>query len=374
MKINCYGTFDSTGYGRSGHEFIYLLSKEGFDIRISDPLSEWKGNKIPNSKIKDEILSLEGTFKRPDLIYNCTTPNNWIIFDKAKCIGEFFFECDLIPKEFMQGLSKSDLVFIPSEFVLNTAWNSGIELGHLFKVPPIMIDWKQEQKLESSFFGNDELIYLLIGEFNERKNLFKAIQKIDSTSISGKFIVKTFFKDFKIESHDLYNSIYLSRMLRRLNIRNKDRFSFLSTHLDSLKLDSLFYTCDCLIIPSKGEGFCRPFYEAGYRGTPSIISDIPPMNEEIDSSMAFPIQCSGMEGAFIGNLFAYNLFYNNRGFKWFSIDLDSMIQQIRLINSNKELVKERGDRFREFVKENLDSQKILKERIKKMEELFNESN
>jgi len=365
MKINCFGTFDSTGFGRIGHEFVYLLHQQGVEVKIVDPLQEWEGNSPPNPLIKKEILSLRGRFEDPDLIYNIYPPNGWRLDSKRPSVGEFLFECSEMPLMWVEHIRQFDQIWVPNQFCNSVCWNSGIELNKVKVLPYGLIDWGISEKIKI----DDGPVFLLIGEWNERKNLEAAIKKIDESELEGKFLVKTFFRDFKLPNHQRTNEILLRRVVKRLRLKHLDRFIFNIDHFDSLKIEKLFNSVDCLIIPSHGEGFCRPFFEAGLKGVPSIVSDIPPMNEiHWKSKFAFPIECNGLEKAQINPNLPYAIWY--RGLDWFSINLESMIDQIKFVLENPDEARARGKEMQELCQTLFDPIKRTEDRIKSLEELI----
>lgn len=56
------------------------------------------------------------------------------------------------------------------------------------------------------------------------------------------------------------------------------------------EMPSLFNSFDCFVLPSKGEGYCRPVVEALSCEIPTISTDYPPMNEVLNKNNGFPIR------------------------------------------------------------------------------------
>lgn len=210
-------------------------------------------------------------------------------------IGSTMYETDRIPENWVRSCNRMDQVWVPSAFNVNTFANSGVAYEKIRKVP-LGVDTTicrpgLYMKIRS---WNDQFVFLSIFEWCRRKGwdiLIKAFclafdrhdQVILLLRCSAKYGV-----NIRKIIHD-----YMKK--ERLDTFFLSKITILEEKMHTYDLLSLYESCDCFVLPSRGEGWGMPYLEAMAFGKAVIGTNWGGNTEFMTKQNSFLIEIEGEE-------------------------------------------------------------------------------
>lgn len=151
----------------------------------------------------------------------------------------------------------------------------------------------REHKIELPSSLNKTFKFYTIGEYIERKNLLDlvtafhlAFEPTDNVSL----IIKTHRPGLSPGESLKFIQNQITDLKRKLNIRQfYQQETIICDRLSDLDLIGLHNSCDCFVMPSCGEAFCRPAAEALILGKTPIVTDNTGMVDFINNNNGFVI-------------------------------------------------------------------------------------
>ena len=219
---------------------------------------------------------------------------NWIIIQP--------WEYSHLLKSMIEPFEKAGAIITPSNFCKTAFENSGI------KTPIKVIPNGISSEFHVKPLEHDSFNFLYVGGLTFRKGfdiLLNAFKNVFSKKDKVNLIVKG------MGSYSFYQNQNYVEMLKSL----KDDINIIYTEKDlGLKaMINMYNSCDCLVAPYRGEGFCMPVLEAMSCGLPCIVSD-GATNDYIDENCVkigtykkFIDNSDFLEGAYISEPFQYIL-------------------------------------------------------------------
>ena len=213
-------------------------------------------------------------------------PDVYWHFSPDKYTDEFRRERD---RNLEEWLKRSSIVFTISESTKKDINNIFPKFKIKLKAIPLAADVNQETFKTPQFLNNQEQVpffFYPASHSGYQKNfitLFKAIKELVSKGLRFKVIIAGRETD-KLTGNEPFsgNQDEEARMFYQ---KNKD---IISKRIETLgfctreKIEELYGTCRCVVLPSKYEGFGLPLIEALSRGCYAICSDIKPHKEQVD--------------------------------------------------------------------------------------------
>ncbi len=200
--------------------------------------------------------------------------------DAAYHIGRIMFETDRLPENWVATCNQMDEIWVPSRFNMETFAASGVAKSKLKVIPgavdeslfdpmqveplslPNTADYNYLSVFEwSSRKGWDVLLAAYFNEFTADDNvcLWLRTQPFGQTADNP----ETHLQE-KIEAHAKALGFRIDRL---------PRFELLTDELPITDLPRLYKAMDCLVAPSRGEGWGRPQHEAMMMGLPVIATN-----------------------------------------------------------------------------------------------------
>ena len=267
--------YDPSGYSDEARNFVLSINDHGIPVRVNPIKWSNKEAKLPAS-ISNRIKGLSKTPLSPGFInvMHIFPP----YFQKNPAarfnIGRTMFETDRIPEEWVAKCNEMDEIWVPTDFNLQTFAAAGVNPGKLFKipgphdfsgysldVPPLPIEGKKRFSFLSTFDWNlrkgwDILIKAYIEEFKEDEDV-TLILKVWSSY--GKGVTQL--------QQDVEK--YIREVLSVDPIRIPDML-FLDLNIPVEEMPHLYKAVDAYVMPTRGEGWGRPYIEAMAMELPTI--------------------------------------------------------------------------------------------------------
>lgn len=294
-------------------------------------------------------------------------------FDKlAYNIGRTMFETDSVPASWIPYCLDMNEIWVPSEFNVETFSQAGIPKEKLFVIPEaIDTDVFNPGKFQPLELTNKaKFNFLSIFEWTERKGA-EILLRAYFESFSNKDDVCLYIRTYLLGHYDGDTSLIIQKKIDEIITRNGynkntlPKYVLLSEQLPFEDMIRLYKSVDCFVLPSRGEGWGRPYQEAMAMGLPVIGTNWSGNTAFMTNENSYLIDIDGLveiNGMEIP-------FYN--GQKWANPSIKHLKKLMKEVHSNPERAKEVGNKARKEIieKYSIDAvAKIVVDRLKIIEE------
>lgn len=335
MKVLYIGVYrDGTGWGQAAIDYILALDAAGVDV-VCRPLKLNDAKPEPPKR----ILELEAKSSRGcDHVIQHVLPHQMDYCGKMKKnIGLFVSETSNFSLTGWPGsLNTMDQVWVVNRQMVNAADMSGVTSP--IKLVPHATD---TTKFERNYQTPEQIKHLegtfkfyFIGEFGRRKNLaalLKAFHVAFDPSEPVSLIIKTTGDRDGVRS-------FCDEIKKGLKLFNSDPANFkqeciITERLSNEQICGLHYNCDCFVMPSYGEAWCIPAFDAMGFGKTPIAARFGGIAEYLDDKVGWPVawQPDVPFGMFdsLADIYTADEW-------WASVSVPSMVEQMRKAYQDKE--------------------------------------
>ena len=252
-------------------------------------------------------------------------------------VQRVMFETDRVPEHWISPMMDRDQLWVPSEFNVETFARGGIPREKL-KVLGGTLDFDAFQPgVDPWKLGapHGAFTFLTNFDFSERKGwkqLLRAWAKAFDRSDDVCLVLKT--GSFYTGDGDVMSRIE-SFLRQEFGVGATDRLApirFLTDRLPAAAMPRLYAAADAYVLPSRGEGWGRPYMEALAMGLPTIASRFSGNLEFMDDETSWLVDGELVPVPEDADL--WNSFY--KGHKWFDADADELAAAMREIASDPE--------------------------------------
>ncbi len=289
--------------------------------------------------VSKQISQYESSrYKNYDIVFqktlpHCIAPNKTI----KKNVGLFVLETNDLSKSMcINNLNNIDEICVPSKQEAKCLSISGVTTPVKVVSEPIDVEFyhkNKEHKISFSPKIDKTFKFYSIGEFIERKNLLDlvaafhlAFKSTDNVSL----VLKTNRPGLNSKQSLDYVKQQITEIKKQLNISNQYQSEIIITdRLSDEDMVGLHNACDCFVMPSYGESFCRPAAEALILGNTPIVTDHTGMIDFINNDNGYIIN-SKKHPVMLKERTLSNEFdiYNAHEY-WFQPNIYSLIEAMR---------------------------------------------
>lgn len=283
------------GWGMASRDYIKAIGTQIRNITTRPTYF------IPNVIEPDQqILGYEkSNYDSYDVVFQKTLPHCIAVNKKIKKnVGFFVLETNNLSKSIcIKTLNQLDEICVPSQQESKCLKSSGVTTKIRVVSQPVDIDFfkkyfEHKIDLDSSIRKNSFKFYT-IGEYVERKNFrdliiafHMAFKNTDNVSL----VIKTSRPGSSPKEARDFISNEFENIKKSLNIKAKYKKEIIITErLSDEDMVGLHNACDCFVMPSRGESFCRPAAEALILGKTPIATDNTGMVDFINNQNGFII-------------------------------------------------------------------------------------
>lgn len=303
--------YNNEGYGKHCREIVTSIDEEELDLSViptrKDRTSQLtkeqtKKLKMFNKGMRNEINTEEGGHYtdaievwnlNPMESYNVSySQHSFSDVERYKIIYTVY-EAKNIPSEWVSLVEKFDELWCPSQFALDSFLNAGVNIDNTLVVPE-GVDTELYQSAKP-LFDFDEFVFFSLFDFTHRKGYDKLIEAY-CEEFDEEDDVLLFLKTHYAGIQNFNNSYVLNK------IRDiKDEFNetakvkVLIDFLEEEKMPSLFSSGDCFVLPTRGEGFGLPIFEAASCGLPVITTKATAPFEYLDGRYVYWVEVEDWE-------------------------------------------------------------------------------
>ena len=348
--------FNSSGYASEAINFVMPLADQ-VDLGImhnSTLLSEEFINDLPPitretlQRLQEHHKKINGgifishnpgfAFQRPD--------------DAAYHIGRTMFETDRLPANWVHNCNQMDEIWVPSWFNAKSFARAGVERSKL-KVIPGAVDselFDPENTRPFPLPNPAGYNFLSVFEWSSRKGwdvLLAAYLREFSADDDVCLYLRTHLFGHPVQDASEILRHEIEEYAKTLKLGRKDlpRIELLTEQLPMSELPGLYQAADCLVAPSRGEGWGRPQHEAMMMGLPVIATNWSGNTEFMTNNTAYLLDYELTETA---NLEPAQAHY--QGHLWAEPFEERLRQLMREVFVNPREARLTGQRARAHVK------------------------
>lgn len=200
--------------------------------------------------------------------------------DATYRIGRTMFETDRLPLEWVQRCNLMDEIWVPTEFNRQTFVQSGVEARKIVVIPGAVDETHFDPACHQAMVlpNRAAVNFLAVFEWIWRKG-WDVLLRAYFSEFSRDDDVCLYLRSYACNSPDGdAKSLLTQRVVEfaaSMGLEEADlpRFEILANQIPYRDLPSLYQAVDCLVAPSRGEGWGRPHHEAMMMGVPVIATN-----------------------------------------------------------------------------------------------------
>ncbi|KAK6156235.1 hypothetical protein DH2020_010483 [Rehmannia glutinosa] len=341
-----------SGGGYSSEAWSYILALNSYIKKQKNPIFKlsieqhgdlenvefWDGLPLEIRNLAIELYQTECRLNQTIVICH-SEPGAWYppLFQTLPCppngygqfqvvIGRTMFETDRVNVEHVRRCNKMDLVWVPTDFHVNTFRQSGVDPMKIRKiVQPIDLEFFDPLKVEpldlasigKLVLGSDDVlnsnhrfVFLSVFKWEYRKgwdvllrSYLKEFSKVDDVALY--LLTNAYHSD-----RDFGNKIveYVENSDLEKPVNGWAPIYVIDSHIAQVDLPRLYRAANAFVLPSRGEGWGRPIVEAMAMSLPVIVTNWSGPTEYLRDGNSYPLGFEGMsevkEGPFKGHMWA----------------------------------------------------------------------
>ena len=339
LYVGCYR--DGTGWGNAAIDYILSLDAAGVDVVPRAIKLNNKQVELPNRILELENKSSQGC----DICIQHTLPH-FMEYSNAfkKNIALYATETDnFIDSDWARRINMMDEAWVINNQMAEASSRSGVTIP--IKVVPHATNFSKFErtynKLEFPSSKNNFVFYT-VADWNKRKNIetfirafhteFEADEPVSLLIKTGQQGVEP--EQLAIKVRDMCNAV--KTKVKKYNTIDEYKEDLIVTDFTSEnELYRLHNSCDCFVMPSFGEAWCIPAFDAMGFGKTPICTNIGGMSDFIGNA-GFLVE-GRMEPIYGMMNTLPNLFTPNEN--WCSIDIQGLMSAMRHVYESSEELK-----------------------------------
>ncbi len=263
---------DFSGYASASRDYVRALNDAGLHLVTRD--LRYDGGNYERNHLEKHLAKRSA--QDVDIIIQQTTPNEMEPKEGCFNVGVFCWETDRLPDLWVHQLNRMDLVLVPCEDNLMVARKCGV-LTPIEKIH-YSCDVSKYESTTTPFVvpgASDAFKFLAICQYSKKKGidpLLKAYLSEFGDRDNVLLMLKTYFgpKDGPAEKQKMVEILNIIK--RALRLKRYPRIQLIHEVLDFEAINRLYATADCYCLPSRGEGWGVPHFDALGYGLPAIAT------------------------------------------------------------------------------------------------------
>ncbi|MEW6447591.1 MAG: glycosyltransferase [Bacillota bacterium] len=342
--------YEGSGFGDEARGFIFAFNWKRFNIKVI-PVGlkeDSKGILTPEERRELKLLQHLADPNRSVVIHHLPA---FDFNDKVRGvvnIGRTMFEADRIRPEWARCWNRMDEVWVPSHFNVETFSASGVDREKLRVVPEgIDADHFNPQAEPLNIRGGKGFIFLSTFDLQDRKGWDILLTAYLREFEPGEDVA-LLLKVYKIACSrpgtiEEQIALFIRKRLG-LSLEKIPEVILFKGHIEDKRMPGLYTACDAFVLPSRGEGWGRPYLEAMACGLPTIGTRWSGNLEFMNDANSYLIEIEGLED--VPEDVDLPVF---KGHRWARPSVEHLQQLMRYVFENREEARLKGRKAREDV-------------------------
>ncbi len=280
--------------------------------------------------------------------------------DAEHNVGRTMYESDRIPSGWVGACNRMDEVWVPSRFNVETFAGSGVEREKLIVIPGAVDaeHFNPERHKPLSLPNAARFNFLAIFEWSARKG-WDVLLASYLREFSAEDDVCLYLRTYLFSKPDGDPTVVLRSRIRdfadSLDLGTKPwpRIEILAEQVSSADLPRLYLGAQCLVAPSRGEGWGRPHHEAMMMGVPVIATGWSGNTEFMTEDNSFLLEYElGPAKALESEILHYT------GHCWANPSESHLRKLMRQVEQNPSAAREKGQKARNHVLKNFSREPV----------------
>lgn len=252
--------YNASGYASEQRHF--LKSLHPYPLLIQ--LNAWDAPTGSQEEQNDEIYAHRAKLKESPLIHYQAAPANLFVLPRAPLsVGRTMFETDRLPIEWVHKLNELTEVWVPSTFNKETFANAGV-MEEKIHIVPGTIDETKYHPLHVKPHPLPEarrFKLLSVFDWSIRKG-WDLLLKAYLESFTSEDDVSLVLKLSKINEPAAQVNQVVEQMKKKSGLKHLPHILVIDSRMSEEEMIGLYAACDAFVLPTRGEGWGRPFMEA----------------------------------------------------------------------------------------------------------------
>jgi glycosyltransferase involved in cell wall biosynthesis len=281
------------------------------------------------------------------VVYNAATPDTWelAMFGRRR-VGRTMFETDRVPHLFVERCNAMDEVWLPSRFNMETFAASGVKEEKLRLVPggvDVRVFRPGVQPLPVA--KKRRFNFLSVFDWQRRKGydaLLKAYLREFKADDDVALILKVTVMNGTTSDLDAEINFFIEREAGT-PLEKAPPVILIKGSIPQEKIASLYAAADCFVLPSRGEGYCRPYLEALACELPVIATNWGGQRDFLNSRNSYLIETNVVP---VGDDVDAETY---RGHRWCEPNVGHLRELMREVYSHPDQARRKAKQGREDV-------------------------
>lgn len=352
MNILLEGIFyNGHGFAEGNRILLRILDRAGFRVRIAARDSHEK-HLVLDQKEMEYISSFETNTLTSNDVYICNFVGSAVRHhpEFRVNIARTTFETDRIPAKWVPELNKFAEVWVQSTFNVRTFAESGVKVP-LRLIPNFFDIGQYDPKVPKlSLPLAKSYLFLAVFDLQHRKGydlLLRAFLNEFSPADDAALVLK-------IRSGDGVYKLEKVMQQHPKPVKKRPAVYIIDQMLSTRELLGLYRACDAFVLPTRGEGWGRPFFEAMLMEMPVIGTNWSGQTDFMNRSNSYLIRVNRLE-RIQGNEF--RLF---NGHRWAEPSVADLQTKMRYVFEHRQEAKAVGRKARAHLLRSYDMDRIAK--------------
>ncbi len=358
--------YNASGYAEEQKVFLDALKPFPLKVKI-EPAEHQQKPELTDTEMRNYVTALQNnTLKQPLIHYQAAPAYLFSSPCAPISIGRTMFETDSLPPGWVEKMNELTEVWVPSEFNRETFAAAGVEKERIFILPGT-IDGKlynpervQPYPLASAHAFN----FLSVFDWNKRKG-WDVLVSAYFKEFSSKENVCLILKVSKMLEGNINPRAMILEQAKRMGISDIPPVQIIDSYFTEEEMIRLYAAVDAFVLPSRGEGWGRPYMEAMAMALPTIGTRWGGQTAFMNDTNSYLIDIEGLVP--IERSIPY--FGELDGHKWAEPSEKHVRILMRQVYENSEQAKQVGMKARKDVLDTFSKQKVAERMYRRMDEL-----
>ncbi|WCN37470.1 glycosyltransferase family 4 protein [Aneurinibacillus uraniidurans] len=362
--------FNASGYAEEQRHFLDGLRPFPLKIKLF-PLDAPNEANHSSSELDHYFSTLQKQTVGKPLIHYQASPANFFTTPLAPiAIGRTMFETDSVPGDWIPMLKEMTEIWVPSVFNYETFCAAGIPSEKIFILPEPLDDnlYTPTDVRPYPLPDCKTFKFLSVFDWSIRKG-WDLLLEAYFTEFSAQDDVSLILKVSKINEPNATPFTKIAEVAKRLGVSKLPHIHVIESRLTEKEMIQLYGSVDAFVLPSRGEGWGRPYMEAMAMNLPTIgtrwSGQLDFMNDEnsylIDVERLTSIEKDSMPPHFHGH-------------QWALPSVEHLRHLLRFIYENPQQAKQKGIKARQTLFPQFSKQAIATKIYERIDQLVTRYN